>query len=139
MQGPVAPSNFFSASLLKHVSPMREILSPALEKEAQASEQQILLGRSLFTAPFESPTRPAGSPREQKKEIQDGSYASPAWLLLANQLQENEMDGMGLRLVKVGDYYVHHNIPGQAVALGRWNHVPSQQSAGGRWTLCLHH
>lgn len=68
---------------------MREILSPALEEEAQGSEQQIFFGTIT-----ERSTRAAGSPREQEKEIQDGSRASQAWtrtqLLLANvQSQEN--------------------------------------------------
>lgn len=67
------------------------------------------------------------------------------------QSRENDIDGMGVRLVKqrkIRDCCVrnsrHHNSPDQAGALNEWNHVLSQQSAGpkqdeGRRTMCLHY
>lgn len=92
--------------------------------------------------------------RTCRVQIKDASHASPAWtqVLLVNvQSQENDIDGMGVRLAKqrkIRDCFVqnsrHHNSPDWADALNGWNHVLSQQSAGpkqdeGRRTMCLHY
>lgn len=88
--GTVAPSKLpclfliiylFSPLLLKHVLPMREIISIyniGIGEGWFGLAAAAFLRQSLPTALYDSSAQPAGMPPEEKKESQDGTHASPA-------------------------------------------------------------